>query len=211
MRVRTCWKIKSSIGRTYEKKKAELIQSNNFPDGSPPKTSSGSPCSLALPKFDLSRTMVYVSGMAREKTTETNRRKDTADKQLEGFVHQVFEPTAVPQLPSARNHSAMTLRPQSFRQIVYLAQCQNPYLRRRRKSLVRERDQSKVPFLRIIFISVRWRRRPRITCHRGAWGRGWLSKTKYEIPQDLRLKNTIRGINNLIFARQIFEEFGTWD
>jgi len=41
--------------RTYEKKKAEVIQSNNSPVLSPPKTSSGRPCSLALPKFDLSR------------------------------------------------------------------------------------------------------------------------------------------------------------
>lgn len=32
-----------------------------------------------------------------EKTTETNMRIDRADKQLEGFVDQVFEPIAVPQ------------------------------------------------------------------------------------------------------------------
>ena len=49
-------KCKNVTGRTYEKKKAELTQSNNFPDASPPKTSAGNPCSLALPKFDLSRT-----------------------------------------------------------------------------------------------------------------------------------------------------------
>ena len=88
-----------SVGRTYEKKKAELIQSNNFPDASPPKTSPGNPCSLALPKFDLSRTIVLVvlvEGQA-EKTTETNMQIDRADKQSEGFVDQVFELTAVPQ------------------------------------------------------------------------------------------------------------------
>jgi hypothetical protein len=32
-----------------------------------------------------------------EKTTETNMQIDRADKQSEGFVDQVFEPTAVPQ------------------------------------------------------------------------------------------------------------------
>ena len=97
-------------GRTYEKKKAELIQSNNFPDGSPPKTSPGNPCSLALPKFDLSRTIVVMlmEGLA-EKTTETDMQIDRADKQSEGFVDQVFEPTAVPQWLCAYNYSAMTL------------------------------------------------------------------------------------------------------
>ena len=51
-------KCKNVRGLTYEKKKAELTQSNKFPDGSPPNTSEGNPCSLALPKFDLSRTIV---------------------------------------------------------------------------------------------------------------------------------------------------------
>ena len=41
--------------RTYEKKNAELTQSNSFPVGSPPSTSSGSPCSRAFPRFVRSR------------------------------------------------------------------------------------------------------------------------------------------------------------
>lgn len=49
--------VKNTRGHTYEKKKPELIQSNKFPVGSPPKMSSGKPCSLALPKSDLSRTI----------------------------------------------------------------------------------------------------------------------------------------------------------
>ena len=50
------------------KKKAELTQSNKFPVGSPPKMSAGNPCSRALPRFDLSRTIVMsVKGLA-EKT-----------------------------------------------------------------------------------------------------------------------------------------------
>jgi hypothetical protein len=83
-------KCKSVRGRTYEKKKAEVTQSNKFPDASPPKTSAGNPCSLALPKFDLSRTIVYnsyVSGMTSggneqtcKKIEQTSNRKDSSIK-----------------------------------------------------------------------------------------------------------------------------------
>ena len=40
---------------TYERKKAEFTQSKSFPVGSPPRTSFGSPCRRALPKFDRSK------------------------------------------------------------------------------------------------------------------------------------------------------------
>lgn len=96
-----------------------MIQSNNIPDLSPPKTSSGNPCSLALPKFDLSRTIVMlVEDLARQ-TIETDMQIDIAHRQLEESAHQAFEPTAVPQLLSAQNYSMMSLMKfqQSFRQI----------------------------------------------------------------------------------------------
>ena len=38
---------------------------------------------------------MLVEGLA-EKTTETNKQKDRADKRLEGFFDQVFELTAFP-------------------------------------------------------------------------------------------------------------------
>ena len=139
-------KCKSVRGRTYAKKKAELIQSNNFPDGSPPKTSPGKPCSLALPKFDLSKTIVMlVEGLA-EKTTETNMQIDRADKRSEGFVDQVFEPTAVPQWLCAYNYSAMTLRLmklQSLQQCLSLQQGQKPYWGRALKRYGEEGEERK--------------------------------------------------------------------
>ena len=123
-------------GRTYEKKKAELIQSNKFPDGSPPKTSPGNPCSLALPKFDLSRTTVMLVKGLVEKTTETNMQIDRADKQSEGFVHQVFEPSAVPQWICVYT---LTLRLMKlhFQQCLPLAQDRQPY---RGRALKRDRE-----------------------------------------------------------------------
>jgi hypothetical protein len=66
-------KSKNAKERTYEKKKAEVIQSNKFPDLSPPKTSAGNPCSLALPKFDLSRTKVMLAEGHEGKTTENKQ------------------------------------------------------------------------------------------------------------------------------------------
>ena len=71
---------------------------------------------------------MLVAGLAR-KTTETNMQIDRADRQLEGSVDQVFEPTAVPQLSSARKYSAMTLNLQSFHEILWLALGQQPYQR----------------------------------------------------------------------------------
>ena len=64
-----------------------------------------------------------------EKTTETHMQIDRADKQSEGFVDQVFEPTAVPQSVCAHKYPSMTLRltkVQSF-QSLSLAQGRKPY------------------------------------------------------------------------------------
>ena len=44
-----------SAHHTYATKNAVFVQSNKLPVGSPPSTSSGKPCSLALPRLDLSK------------------------------------------------------------------------------------------------------------------------------------------------------------
>ena len=62
--------------------KAELVSSNNSPGLSPPKTSAGNPCSLALPKFDLSRNKVMSAQGLQGKTTETNLQMDRADRRF---------------------------------------------------------------------------------------------------------------------------------
>lgn len=54
---------------------------------------------------------MLLEGLPVVDATETNMRIDKADKQLEGFFDQVFEPTAVPRWMYGYNyHSAMTLR-----------------------------------------------------------------------------------------------------
>ena len=67
---------------------------------------------------------MLVKGLA-EKAMETNKQKDRADKQLEGFVDQVFELTAVPQWLCAYTMT-LCLHKLHFQQCLWLAQGQKP-------------------------------------------------------------------------------------
>lgn len=76
---------------TYAKKKAETSQSKSTPVLSPPSVSSGRPCNLALPIFDLSRSRnrSQQNVLGEQRRLQTNMQIDRAGRLWAEFVCRV--------------------------------------------------------------------------------------------------------------------------